>query len=97
LKQPNPKAGPAVKRGSRLSLHLENVIAEHPVQVTVERFRNGQIWIKGSSSALHEGDTLVLEYLIEDEGRYLAMLDVSAGGIRFETDEDFEIDQEFVC
>ena len=35
--------------------------------------------------------------MIEDEGRYLAMLDVSAGGIRFETDEDFEIDQEFVC
>lgn len=156
--KPRAKPGPGVKRGSRLSLHRGNLIVEDPVEVTVDHFRNGRIWIKGSSSAFHEGDTLVLEYLIEDDGRYLAqgeveerspdctvislegewhrvqdrsfvristhgievklpdisgaalgeepgeereghfeMLDVSAGGIQFETDDDFEIGQEFVC
>ncbi len=166
MNKPKAKPGPGVKRGSRLNLHRGNLIVEDPVEVTVDQFRNGRIWIKGSSSALHEGDTLVLEYLIEDDGRYLVqgeveerspdctvislegewrrvqdrsfvristhgievklpdisgaslaeelgeepgaepgeegeghfeMLDVSAGGIQFETDDDFEIGQEFVC
>ncbi len=145
--------------GSRVLLHRGREVEERPVAATVDRFENGCVWVKGSSGSLEEGDAILLEYKIEDDGRYIAqgaveerlpdstfisyhgewqrvqdrsfvristhglevrvprerpgegddapprpptrdsfeVLDVSAGGIRFESRDTFEVGEECVC
>ncbi|MCP4039768.1 MAG: PilZ domain-containing protein [bacterium] len=162
MKKLNANPPPSVRRGSQLTLHRESRGGRAAVHVTVDHIEDGQIWVKGSSCALNEGDTVIIEYRAEEDARYFAdgevgaqapdcttvsfngewrriqdrsfvristhglevkvparptastkrrantrqsedgwdrfeMLDMSAGGIRFESGVPFEFDDTFVC
>lgn len=150
---------PDLSDGTRIHLHRGRKPVDQPIAATIDRFANGCIWVKGSSGSLSEGDSILLEYKIEDDGRYVTegeveerlpdstfikyngewkriqdrsyvristhglelrvprmrpasrkpdaplercderfdILDVSAGGLRFESRETFEIGEECVC
>ncbi len=161
MKEGRSEKTPQLSDGSRIHLHRGRQVEERPVAATIDRFENGCVWVKGSSGSLCEGDSILLEYKIEDDGRYVAngsveerrpdstfishdgqwrrvqdrsfvristhglevqvprplaapaadqaeaeeqrgkqrfeVLDVSAGGIRFESRNNFEIGEECIC
>ncbi|MDP6979761.1 MAG: PilZ domain-containing protein [Myxococcota bacterium] len=164
MKEGPEEKTPQLADGSRIQIHRGHHVEEHPLTTTIDRFENGCVWVKGSSGSLCEGDAILLEYKIKDDGRYIAngaveerrpdstfishdgqwcrvqdrsfvristhglevrvprpdaapttepvgaepakeergrlrfeALDVSAGGIRFESRDTFEIGEECVC
>ena len=153
MKTSDTKSGPALADGSPITLHRKPNLGRKPVHVTVDRIDDALIWVKGVSPTLGDGDAVLIEYKLADDGRYLAdaevveqrphstlisrkgawrrvqdrsfvristhgievkspapsspepdskddhfeMLDISAGGTCFETREDFDLDDEFIC
>lgn len=72
MKTTNTNPAPPLGGGSAIIIHQKPELGRKPLRVTVDRIEDAMIWVKGVSPTFGDGDAVILEYKLADDGRYLA-------------------------